>query len=80
MKALITKAWLLALLALVLVAALGLLASCGDLGGDTQGNGSGGGMEGMDHGGSGEQASGETTGGGMAGMDHGEMGAWTTAP
>ena len=63
----------LALLALVLVAALGLLASCRGPGGGAQGNGSGGGMEGMDHGGSGEQAGQETTGGGMAGMDHGSM-------
>jgi uncharacterized protein (DUF305 family) len=64
----------LALLALVLVAALGLLASCGGSGGGAQGNGSGGDMEGMDHGGSGEQATNETTSGGMAGMDHGDMG------
>ena len=63
----------LALLALALVAALGLLASCGGSGGGAQGNGSGGDMEGMDHGGSGEQAGQETTGGGMAGMDHGDM-------
>jgi uncharacterized protein (DUF305 family) len=70
----------LALLALVLVAALGLLASCGGSGGGAQGNGSGGDMEGMDHGGSGEQATNETTGDGMAGMDHGDMGGMDHGP
>jgi uncharacterized protein (DUF305 family) len=64
----------LALLALVLVTSLGL-ASCGSSssGAGAQGNGSGGDMEGMNQGGSGNQATAEKTGG-MAGMDHGNMG------
>ncbi len=58
----------LGLLALVLATAL-LLASCGSPGGGSQGNGSGDGMEGMDHG----NETGES-GGGMDGMDQGSMG------
>jgi uncharacterized protein (DUF305 family) len=60
LKTLLTKAWLLALLAVAFI-----LAACGSAGGGQQGSGSGGG---------GEQGTAKKTGGSMAGMDHGQMG------
>jgi uncharacterized protein (DUF305 family) len=56
-------------LGLLALAAALVLASCGSSGGGSQGNGSGDGMEGMNHSGKSGQAN-----GGMAGMDHGSGG------
>jgi hypothetical protein len=56
-------------LSLLALAATLVLASCGSSGGGSQSNGSGDGMQGMNHGDKAGQAN-----GGMAGMDHGSGG------
>jgi uncharacterized protein (DUF305 family) len=56
-------------LGLLALAAALVLASCGNSGGGSQSNGSGEGMQGMNHGDKAGQAN-----GGMAGMDHGSGG------